>query len=151
MWQAVLAVAVLQTMPAQSRFAVPVSAAEAAVLARIETAALFEARRAVAELKRLARTPVELRFAQHTARIFIGIESAVRDRRIAREIGAAAGRRGDPLLNTTKRMQETQMAFNLQYLQLQSQMQHESRSYTAISNIMKTKHDTVKNSISNIR
>lgn len=46
---------------------------------------------------------------------------------------------------------ETGMAFNLQYLQLQSQMQIENRSYTAISNIMKTKHDTVKNSISNIR
>jgi hypothetical protein len=55
------------------------------------------------------------------------------------------------LMNATKQMQETQMSFNLQYLQLQSQMQHENRSYTAISNIMKTKHDTVKNSISNIR
>ena len=56
---------------------------------------------------------------------------------------------------TTERMgamlQETQMSFNLQYLQLQSQMQHENRSYTAISNIMKTKHDTVKNSINNVR
>jgi hypothetical protein len=48
-------------------------------------------------------------------------------------------------------MQEMQMSFNLQYLQLQSQMQHENRSYTAISNIMKTKHDTVKNSINNVR
>ena len=46
---------------------------------------------------------------------------------------------------------ETQMSFNLQYLQLQSQMQNENRSYTAVSNIMKTKHDTVKNSISNVR
>ena len=55
------------------------------------------------------------------------------------------------LLAATKQMQETQMSFNLQYLQLQSQMQTENRSYTAISNIMKTKHDTVKNSISNIR
>lgn len=55
------------------------------------------------------------------------------------------------LLEATKQMQETQMSFNLQYLQLQSQMQHENRSYTAISNIMKTKHDTVKNSISNVR
>lgn len=55
------------------------------------------------------------------------------------------------LLDATKQMQETQMSFNLQYLQLQSQMQNENRSYTAISNIMKTKHDTVKNSISNIR
>ena len=46
---------------------------------------------------------------------------------------------------------EAQMSFNLQYLQLQSQMQSENRSYTAVSNIMKTKHDTVKNSISNVR
>ena len=68
------------------------------------------------------------------------------------QAGSAAG--GDSsaqLLNATRQMQETQMSFNLQYLQLQSQMQHENRSYTAISNIMKTKHDTVKNSISNIR
>ncbi len=55
------------------------------------------------------------------------------------------------LLCATKQMQETQMSFNLQYLQLQSQMQNENRSYTAVSNIMKTKHDTVKNSIGNIR
>lgn len=46
---------------------------------------------------------------------------------------------------------DTQMSFNLQYLQLQSQMQHENRSYTMISNIMRTKHDTVRNSISNVR
>jgi ABC-type transporter Mla subunit MlaD len=55
------------------------------------------------------------------------------------------------LLDAVRAMQETQMSFNLQYLQLQSQMQHENRSFTAISNIMKTKHDTVKNSIANIR
>jgi hypothetical protein len=67
-------------------------------------------------------------------------------------IGAAAGGGSqDQLLNATKQMQETQMSFNLQYLQLQSQMQAENRSYTAVSNIMKTKHDTVKNSISNVR
>jgi hypothetical protein len=48
-------------------------------------------------------------------------------------------------------MQPRNMSFNLQYLQLQSQMQHENRSFTALSNIMKTKHDTVKNSISNVR
>ncbi len=56
-----------------------------------------------------------------------------------------------PVGSLTKQFQEMQMSFNLQYLQLQSQMQHENRSYTAISNIMKTKHDTAKNSISNIR
>ena len=56
-------------------------------------------------------------------------------------IGAAAGGSSQTeLMNATKEMQETQMSFNLQYLRLQS-----------ISNIMKTKHDTVKNSISNVR
>jgi hypothetical protein len=53
--------------------------------------------------------------------------------------------------NATAEMQETQMSFNLQYLQLQSQMQNDNRQYTCVSNIMKTKHDTVKNSIRNIR
>jgi hypothetical protein len=42
-------------------------------------------------------------------------------------------------------------SFQQQYLELQQQMEHASRSYEAISNIMKTKHDTVKNSISNVR
>jgi ABC-type transporter Mla subunit MlaD len=55
------------------------------------------------------------------------------------------------LLAATREMQETQMSFNLQYLQLQSQMQNENRFYTLVSNIMKTKHDTAKNSISNVR
>ena len=64
-------------------------------------------------------------------------------------VGRGSGQ--NSLLQATKQMQETQMSFNLQYLQLQSQMQNENRQYTAVSNIMKTKHDTVKNSISNIR
>jgi hypothetical protein len=50
--------------------------------------------------------------------------------------------------STTKAMQES---FNQQYMTLQSQMQRESRQFTAISNIMKTKHDTAKNAIANIR
>ena len=47
--------------------------------------------------------------------------------------------------------QEATMAFNLQYLGIQDESQAENREFAAISNIMKTKHDTVKNSISNIR
>ena len=62
---------------------------------------------------------------------------------------AASGQ--EALLAATRAMQETQMSFNLQYLQLQAQMQAKNRTYTAVSNIMKTKHDTVKNSISNVR
>jgi hypothetical protein len=54
------------------------------------------------------------------------------------------------LLQATQQMQESQMSFNLQYLQLQSQMQNENRNYAMVSNIMKTKHDTAKNTISNV-
>jgi hypothetical protein len=63
----------------------------------------------------------------------------------------AGGQSQSQLLQATKQMQEMQQSFNMQYLQLQNQMQHENRSFTMLSNLMKTKHDTVKNSISNIR
>ena len=46
---------------------------------------------------------------------------------------------------------EASMSFHLQYLELQSRMQHENRSYTTISNIMKAKHDATKNAINNVR
>jgi hypothetical protein len=65
--------------------------------------------------------------------------------------GIAAGDGQAQLLAATKQMQDMQMSFNLQYLQLQAKMQHENRTFTMLSNIMKTKHDTVKNSIGNIR
>jgi hypothetical protein len=54
------------------------------------------------------------------------------------------------LIGATQAMQEQQMAFNLQYLQLQNSLQNDNRQFTMISNIMKTKHDTAKNTISNI-
>jgi hypothetical protein len=56
--------------------------------------------------------------------------------------------KGESALHGAPRTQES---FNAQYLQLQTKMQSENRSYTAVANIMKTKHDTVKNSIDNIR
>jgi hypothetical protein len=55
------------------------------------------------------------------------------------------------LLQATKPTQEVQMSFNMQFLQLQTSLQHENRVFTTVSNILKTKHDTVKNSINNIR
>ena len=39
----------------------------------------------------------------------------------------------------------------LYYLQLQERISAESRAYTALSNVMKARHDTVKNAIGNIR
>jgi hypothetical protein len=53
----------------------------------------------------------------------------------------------------SKQIQLTEMSqsFNLQYLQLQNDLQQESRQFTLVSNIMKNKHDTAKNSINNLR
>ena len=41
--------------------------------------------------------------------------------------------------------------FNLYYLQLQEQLAAENRAYSAMSNVLKARHDTVKNAIENIR
>jgi len=55
------------------------------------------------------------------------------------------------LMMATKQMQEMNMSFNLQYLQLQQKMQSDNRQFTLLSNIMKSKHDTAKNAINNVR
>lgn len=62
-----------------------------------------------------------------------------------------SGNNQQDLLNQTKDMQEMMASFNLQYLQLQEKMQMENRSFSTVSNVMKTKHDTAKSSISNVR
>jgi hypothetical protein len=67
------------------------------------------------------------------------------------ELSAKTAESERELTRALQSLQEAQMSFNLQYLQLQQKMQNDSRQFTAVSNIMKTKHDTVKNSISNIR
>ena len=55
------------------------------------------------------------------------------------------------MMMATREMQEMNMSFNLQYLQLQQKMQSDNRQFTLMSNIMKTKHDTAKNAINNVR
>jgi hypothetical protein len=55
------------------------------------------------------------------------------------------------LPDATKKMQEMNQSFNLQYLQLQQDMQAQNRQFTLISNIMKVKHDTAKAAINNVR
>jgi hypothetical protein len=72
---------------------------------------------------------------------------------VAAEIYARRARGEDvsELMAEQARLQEMQMSFSMQYLMLQQQMQNENRQYTMVSNIMRTKHDTVQNSISNVR
>ncbi len=40
---------------------------------------------------------------------------------------------------------------NMYYLELQERISAESRAYTTMSNVLKARHDTVKNAIGNIR
>ena len=55
------------------------------------------------------------------------------------------------LLEAQKAMQAEGQAFNASYLQLQNEMQRESREHNAVSNIMKVRHDSAKAAINNIR
>ena len=64
---------------------------------------------------------------------------------------AGGGDSSNQLMQATREMQELNMSFNMQYLQLQQKMQQDNRQFTMLSNIMKTKHDTAKNAISNVR
>lgn len=58
---------------------------------------------------------------------------------------------GFDLMSATQSMQEMNQSFNLQYLQLQQDMQAQNRQFTLVSNIMKVKHDTAKAAINNVR
>jgi hypothetical protein len=76
-------------------------------------------------------------------------------------VGGAAGSAGSAgalgkgeqwdLLEAQKMMQAEGQAFNAAYLQLQNEMQRESREHNAVSNIMKVRHDSAKAAINNIR
>jgi len=76
--------------------------------------------------------------------------------------GAGGGVVGDPLaglevqsgsdlLAMQRQLQQEGVAQSAQYLQLQDQMQRESRQYSAVSNVMKVRHDSAKAAINNIR
>ena len=117
-----------------------------------EFSAQYEQMQKGLKLLETQRLELAMKLKQHDSTLKVVKEQVAQlEKKANASVEPTVGNAQSQLLDATKQMQETQMSFNLQYLQLQSQMQHENRSYTAISNIMKTKHDTVKNSISNIR
>lgn len=46
---------------------------------------------------------------------------------------------------------QAQAENSMYYLQLQQQIQEENRTYSTLSNVLKARHETVKNAIGNIR
>jgi len=47
-------------------------------------------------------------------------------------------------------MQRESQMFNLQYLELQTEMQADNRRFSTMSNLMKVRHDTAKSAINNM-
>lgn len=80
-------------------------------------------------------------------------DDAHRLSKVATELSHAIPHTGTELRNTNawQQLQEMNTSFSLMYLQIHQQMQEESRRFTLIANVLKTRHDTAKNAISNIR
>jgi hypothetical protein len=64
--------------------------------------------------------------------------------------GAGSAPGGSAETDMERVMQESQ-AFNLYYLEIQEDMSRENRRFSALSNVMKARHETAKSAISNIR
>lgn len=58
---------------------------------------------------------------------------------------------GDSDYDAMKQLQDESKEMNTFFLQLQQKMQQENRRFTTLSNIMKSKHDTARSAINNIR
>ncbi len=63
-------------------------------------------------------------------------------------VGGSPGAPGDGSLESS--LQQSQ-DMNLYYLQIQEQVNAQNRSFTALSNVLKAEHDTVKTAIGNVR
>ena len=65
---------------------------------------------------------------------------------------SAMGRDGGPQDQVDKMwaMQQENQAFNMQYMQLQQQMQADNRNFSTLSNLLKVRHDTAKSAINNM-
>ena len=52
---------------------------------------------------------------------------------------------------TMRLLQQEGQSFNLKYLELQERLQRESREFTAMSNVMKVRHDAARAAIQNVQ
>jgi hypothetical protein len=66
-------------------------------------------------------------------------------------VQTASGSTGSSVVDAMARMQESNQTFSMQYLELQEKIQQENRQYSTLSNILKTRHESAKTAIGNIR
>lgn len=65
--------------------------------------------------------------------------------------GALSGGARADQMNKMWAMQEQNQVHNMQYLELQQEMQRDNRHFKTMSNLMKVRHDTAKSAIDNMR
>ncbi|MBI5524743.1 MAG: hypothetical protein HY897_00260 [Deltaproteobacteria bacterium] len=66
-------------------------------------------------------------------------------------LGAVTGGSPTEIIEATRKLQESNQMFSMQYLELQEKMQQENRQYSTLSNVLKTRHESAKTAINNIR
>ena len=102
-------------------------------------------------LRALGEAEDELRSLVATQRAFTA--NARRLSKLAEQLSQAISGSEEKLVDAKawKQIRELNANFSLRELALHQAMDEESRLFTSVSNILKTRHDTAKNSISNIR
>jgi hypothetical protein len=70
----------------------------------------------------------------------------------AATVGVGGGG-SDPMsmIDANRQLMQEGAQLNMQYLQLQRDMQQESQQYNTVSNVMKVRHDSAKAAINNVR
>jgi hypothetical protein len=80
---------------------------------------------------------------------FISAVADVVDGAVGNDVSGAGGKW--ELLRAQERLQEEGLSNSLRLLALQRKMNKETQNYTAISNVMKARHEMAKSAINNIR
>ncbi len=66
-------------------------------------------------------------------------------------VSSSAGGGGGDAFEAARALQQEGQSFNLRYLELQERMQRETREFTALSNVMKVRHDAARAAIQNVQ
>jgi hypothetical protein len=82
---------------------------------------------------------------------FVSAVADVVDGAVGNQVAAGVGGDKWELLRAQERMQEEGLNNSLRLLALQRKMNKETQTYTAISNVMKARHEMAKSAINNIR
>jgi len=65
--------------------------------------------------------------------------------------GGAGAAGGGDAFEAARLLQQEGQSFNLKYLELQERLQRETREFTAVSNVMKVRHDAARAAIQNVQ